>query len=116
MKIASHHAEAVGKRARIGVEKWLLFDGIALRSGGVSRGNVELAAAVEADFADSGLTFGNGTTMSAGEAAETIVFETLDQRGVGLADVIVQNGAKGGHLTSILTLLRARTALGERGC
>jgi hypothetical protein len=73
VQVAAQHAEAVGQRAGIGVEKRLLLDGIALRSGDVSPGNVELAAAVEADFADAGLAFGNGAAVSAGEAAQAIV-------------------------------------------
>ena len=89
VEIAAHHAEAVGESSGMGVEEGLLFHGIALGSGGVSPGNVEFAAAVEADFADSGLAFGDGTTMPAGEAAQAMVFKVLDQAWVGLADLLV---------------------------
>ncbi len=81
----------------MGVEEWFLFDWIALGSGGVSPGDVERAAAVVADFADSGLAFGDGTAMSASEAAHAIVVELLEERGIGFADLLVENGAEGGH-------------------
>jgi hypothetical protein len=61
------------------VEERLLLNGIALRTGGVSPGNVEFAAAIEADFANSSLTFGDWATVSAGKAADTIVPEILNQ-------------------------------------
>ena len=57
VEVASQHAEAIGESARMGVEERLLFDGIALQSGGVSPGDVERAAAVEADLAYAGLAF-----------------------------------------------------------
>ena len=79
----------------MGVEEGLLFYGIALSSGGVSPGNVEFAAAVEADFADSSLAFGDGTAMPAGEAAQAMVFQVLDQARVSLADLRVEDCAEG---------------------
>ena len=97
VQIAAQHAEAVGERAGMGVEERFLFDRVALGSGGVSPGYIERAAAVVADFADSGLAFGDGTTMSAGEAAHAIVFELLVERGIGFADLLVENSAEGGH-------------------
>lgn len=104
MEVTSHHAEAVGEGAGISVEERLLFHGIALRSSGVSPGNEECATAVEADFADSGLAFRNGTAVAAGETAQAIVFELLDQARFGLADVRVEDGAKGGHRKSVFIL------------
>ena len=83
MQIAAQHAEAVGERAGMGMKERFFFDGVALGSGGVSPGDVERAAAVVADFADSGLAFGDGTTMSAGEAAHAVVVELLVERGIG---------------------------------
>lgn len=80
VQIAAEHAEAVGEGAGIGVEERLLLNGIALHASGVSPGDVERTAAIEADFADSGLTFGNGTTMSAGKTADSIVVELLVER------------------------------------
>ena len=73
VQIAPEHAEAVGERSGIGMEERLLLDGIALHARGVSPGNVELAAAIEADFADSGLAFGNGAAVSAGKTADAAV-------------------------------------------
>jgi len=46
-----------------------------LRSGGVSPGNVERAAAIVADFAYAGLAFRDGAAVSAGEAADAVVVE-----------------------------------------
>ncbi len=73
MEVASQHAEAIGKSSRMGVEEWLLFDGIALQSGGVSPGGVERAAPVKADLAYTGLAFRDGTAMTAGKAANAAV-------------------------------------------
>jgi hypothetical protein len=97
VEIAAEHAEAVGERSGTGVEEWFLFDWVALSAGSVSPGDVERAAAVVADFADSGLAFGDGTAMSTSEAAHAIVVELLDERGIGFADLLVENGAEGGH-------------------
>ena len=92
----------------MGVEEWFLFDWVTLGSGGVSPRDVERAAAIVADFADSGLAFGDGAAMSASEAAHAVVLELLDKRGIGFADLLVENGAEGGHggSVSILTLGR----------
>ncbi len=79
------------------VKEWLLFDRVALSSGGVSPGDVERAAAIVADFADAGLAFGDGAAMSAGEAAHAIVLELLVESGIGFANSLVENGAEGGH-------------------
>ena len=103
VEIASHHAEAVGQGAGMGVEKRFLLDGIAVRAGGVSPGNVERAATVVADFADSGLAFGDGTAVSAGEAADAVVGESFVERGVCFADALIEDGAEGGHSAFILT-------------
>jgi hypothetical protein len=82
------------------VEKWLLFDGVALGAGGVSPGDVEGAAAVVADFADSGLAFGDGAAVPASEAAHAIVLEFLVEMGIGFDRLIVEDGAEGGHWIS----------------
>ena len=55
----------------------LLLDGIALNSADVTPGNVELAALIEANFADAGLSFGNGTTMPTSEAANPVPLNRL---------------------------------------
>ena len=86
----------------MGVEKWFLFDGVALGSGGVSPGDVEGAAAIVADLADAGLAFGDGAAMSASEAAHAIVLDLLVEIGIGFADLLVENGAEGGHWISFV--------------
>src|SRR5580658_7602438 len=88
----------------MGVEERFLFDWVALGSGGVSPGDVERAAAVVADFADSGLAFGDGTAMSASETADAVIVELLDECGIGFADLLVEEGAEGGHGSSGCTL------------
>jgi len=79
------------------VEERLFLDGIALHSGGVSPGDEERAAAVEADLADAGLTFGNRATVTAGETADAMVLEFFVERKIRLANSLVQNVAEGGH-------------------
>ena len=97
VKVAAEHAEAVGERAGMSVKERFFFDGVALGAGGVSPGDVERAAAVVADFADAGLAFGDGTAVSAGEAAGAVVLELLVESGIGFADALVENGAEGGQ-------------------
>jgi hypothetical protein len=97
VQIAAQHAEAVGEGSGTSVEKWFLLDWIALGSGGVSPGDIERSAAIEADFADAGLTIGDGAAMSAGETAHSVVGELLVEGGVCFADLLVENGAEGGH-------------------
>ena len=97
VQIAAKHAEAVGERAGIRVEKWLFLDRIALSSGSVFPGNKELATAVVAHFANTGLAFGDGTAMSASKTAHTVVVEFLDKGGFGFADTFVEDSAEGGH-------------------
>jgi hypothetical protein len=108
MQIATEHAETVGESAGMRVEERLLLDGIALSSGDVAPGHVEGSAAVIADFADAGLTFGDGATVSARKTADAIFVELLVEKRVSFADSIIENTAKGGHgiLASILTLMR----------
>ena len=100
MEVAAQHAEAVGERAGMGVEERLLFDGIALHSGGVSPGDVECAAAVEADFADAGLAFGDGAAVAAGKTADAVVVEFFVEGRIGLADSFGR-GCRGGWATEI---------------
>jgi len=42
------------------MEERLLLDGVALHSGNIAPGNVESAAAIEANLADAGLAVGIG--------------------------------------------------------
>jgi hypothetical protein len=73
------------------VEERLLLDGIALDSADVAVGDVELAAEVEADFADSGLPFGDGALVSAGVAAQAIAVQRFHQLRRGFADVLAED-------------------------
>jgi len=79
------------------VEERFLFDGVALHAGGVSPGDIKSAAAVVADFANPGLAFGNGTAVSAGKAADTLIGEFLIERRVGFADSLVEDVAQAGQ-------------------
>jgi hypothetical protein len=97
VQIAAQHSEAIGQRAGIRVEKWFLLDRIALGAGSVSPGDEELATAVVADFANTGLAFGDGTAMSAGKTAYAVVLEFLDEGRFGFADAFVEDGAESGH-------------------
>ena len=97
MQVAAQHAETVSESAGMGVEERLFFDGIALHSGGVSPGNIERAAPIEADFANAGLAFGNGAAVTAGKAADALVVEFFVERRVRYADSLVQDVAEGGH-------------------
>ena len=97
MQIAAQHTEAVGQGAGVRVKKGFFLDRIALSSGSVSPGNEELATAVVADLANTGLAFGDGTAMSACKTAHAVVVEFLDKGGFGFADAFVEDGAEGGH-------------------
>ena len=57
------------------MEKWLLFDGIALHAAHVAPWYVKLPSAVLANLAHSGLTLRNRTTMPAGKAANPIAIK-----------------------------------------
>jgi len=97
MQVAAEHPEAVGERTGVSMEERLLFDGIALHAGGVTPGGVEFAATVEADFADSGLAIGDRAAMAAGETADAVVAEILDEGRIGFADSLVEDVAECWH-------------------
>jgi hypothetical protein len=71
------------------VEERLFFDGIALHPCGVAPRNIERAPAVEADFANAGLAFGNRTAVAARKTPDAVVVEFFVQRSVRLADSLV---------------------------
>jgi hypothetical protein len=73
------------------VEEGLLLDGVALDSADVAVRDVEFAGEVEADFADSGLAFGDGTLVSAGVAAQPVAIERFHQFGSGFANLLIQD-------------------------
>jgi len=75
MQITAQHPKAIGQGSGVGMKKWLLLDRIALHAAHVAPGNVELPSAVVANFANSGLTLRNGTTMSAGKAPNPIAIQ-----------------------------------------
>ena len=88
------------------MEEWLFFDGIALHSGNVTPGNVELTTVIEAHFADAGLPVGNGAAVAAGIAANAVGVDLLPEGGIGFADAGVggQDVVQCGH-RSILRLI-----------
>ena len=101
MEVAAEHAETVGKCAGIRVEEGLLLDGIALHASGISPGNIELAGAIEAHLAHTSLAFGNRATMTAGETADAIIPEILNQGWIGFADSLVEDVAQRGQVGSL---------------
>ena len=90
------------------MEKWFLLDGITLHSSDVAPGNVERAAVIEANLADTGLSLGNRAAVAAGIAAHSIAIQLLPEGRVAFADSLVgsQNIAQRGH-ESILRLFTA---------
>jgi hypothetical protein len=97
VEIAAQHTETVGESAGVRVEERLFFDGIALHPRGVSPGNVECAAAVEADLAHARLAFGNRAAVTAGKTADAVVVELFVESGVCLANSAVEDVTEGGH-------------------
>jgi hypothetical protein len=77
VQVATQHPEAVGQRARVGVIKGLLFDGIALRAGDVAPGHKEFAALVVPDFANSHLPIRYSAAMPARITAHKAAVELL---------------------------------------
>jgi len=93
VQVASQHAEAVGERSGIGMEKRFLLDGVTLNASDVSPGHVEFAAAIEAHLADADLSIRDGTAVAAGETAYAIALDGLVE--FALADVLIQNFSEG---------------------
>jgi hypothetical protein len=81
----------------VGVEERLFFDRITLHSGDVSPRSIECAFAIEADFADSWLAFGDRAAVATGVATDAIPIEFLPESGGGLADSDVEYVAQRGH-------------------
>ena len=77
------------------MEERLLLDGIALHSAHISPRHVERAPLVVTYFANSRLTFGDGTAVTAGVAAHPVAIEFLVQ--ITLTDVLVNDVAKARH-------------------
>jgi hypothetical protein len=102
MQIASQHAEAVGERSGICMEEWFFFYRVTLHSANVAPRHVEGSGPVETDFADSSLTFWNGTAMSTGVAANAIAIDGFVE--FAFADVLIEDFAEGGHRSQPLLL------------
>ena len=81
MQIAAEHAEAVGERARVGVEERLLLDRIALHAADVAPRHAQRAAVVEPHLAHAHRAVGDRALMTAGMTAQTIALERLDELG-----------------------------------
>jgi hypothetical protein len=77
MQVTTEHSEAVGQPTGIGVVKGFLLDGIALKPTDVAPGNVEGAAPVVANLANSGPAVGNRAVVAAGIAAHPVPVELL---------------------------------------
>lgn len=85
------------------MEERLLLNGVALHAADVSPWHVELAATIEADFADSGLAFGNGTTVTAGKTAYAVALDRLVEH--AFADVLIEDFAEGGQREPLINIL-----------
>ena len=92
----------------MGMEEGLLLDRITLHSARVSPRNVEPAATIEANLADSGLSVRNGAAVSAGKTADAVIAEAFDEQWIGFADSLVEDVAQGGHGASGNILARER--------
>ena len=101
VQIAAEHAKAVGERTGIGVEEGFLLDRIALHASGISPRNIELAGAIKAHLAHTSLAFGNRATMTAGETADAIIPEILNQGWIGFAYSLVEDVAQRGQVGSL---------------
>ena len=95
MEVAAEHSEAVSQSTRVGVEEGFLFDWIALHSTHISPGNVENPALVETQFANSGLTVGDGTTVAAGVTTHAVAVQFFVE--IAFTNLPIQNFAEGRH-------------------
>lgn len=100
MEVAAQHAEAVGQGSGIGVEERFLLNGVALHTTHITPGNVELTAAVEPDFAHTGLAVRDGAAVAAGEAPHAIAVELFIE--LALTDVFIKDVSKARHNSWLL--------------
>ncbi len=70
--------------------------------------HIQLAVAIEADFADSGLAFRYGTAVAAGIAADAVAVDGLPQ--VALADVARETFGEGAHTGRSRKLWQRKTS------
>jgi hypothetical protein len=73
VKITAKHAEAERKGSRANVEKGLLFNGIALNTSYVTKGNLEDTIVIEAHFANAGGAFADEAAVSACKATHPFI-------------------------------------------
>ena len=97
VEVAAQHAEAVGQRARPGVEERLLLDRVALHAADVAPRDVELAVADVPHLADAQGPFGNRALVAAGVAAQPPVVDALDQLRRRLVRALRQHVLEGRH-------------------
>ena len=70
VQVTAQHSEAVGQCPRIGMEKGLLFDRVALYYTGIAPGNVQSSAAVVANLADARLALWDGAAVTTPQAKQ----------------------------------------------
>jgi hypothetical protein len=81
------------------VKKRLLLDGITLDAANISPGDVELTAAVEADFADAGLSLRNRTAVATSKAADAVAVDRFVE--IALPDLFIEDFAQCRHGTAL---------------
>jgi hypothetical protein len=79
------------------VEKWLLFDRVALHSAGVAPGNVQGPAAVVANLADTRLALWDRAAVTTGKTAHAVAIKPLVK--FALADIFVNDIPQRRHTT-----------------
>jgi hypothetical protein len=95
MEVAPQHSEAVGEGSRIGMEKRLLLDRIALHPANVSPRNIQRSAAIVANLANSWLTVRNRAAVAASVATHTIAVELFVK--LALTHVFVNDVTQSRH-------------------
>src|ERR1039458_3494643 len=95
VQVATQHAETQCPGARAHVVEGLLLYGVGVHRLHVSPGHIQLAIAMEADLADSGLAIGYRAAVAAGMAADAAAVDGFPQ--FALADVARQALRESGH-------------------
>ena len=104
MEVAAEHAEAEGERSRIRMEERLLLDRIALEPADVTPRDEQLAAPIDADFADAHRPLGNRAFMAAGVAPQPVVADRFDELGRCLGCSLLENFGKRCHISIVRRL------------
>jgi hypothetical protein len=71
------------------MEKWLLFDRVALQYTGLAPGNVQSPASVVAHLADARLALRDGATVTTGKTAYSVAVKFFVE--FALADIFVND-------------------------